>query len=404
MSVRQDDHDPTVSINDDLDPAVPVHNDPDDDVLTELPASSDEEGCDDVDIPKRLKKMFKCVRKCVAPVTDQLDQREKSSEQSQPTGRQDNGDNEDVRLDSSSLEDFRYKFNHPLRGLALIINLDAGDRTGSKADVRMMEQAMQRHGFETRVVNRYLDFKHMMMTLREAAKWEDHSRSDCFVCCVTSHGYETLFTNKEGIKCRKDVIECKNDTILEYDTILECFNEENCPGLKGKPKMFFFQACRGDNIDQGHQLPVRTDGKSKIKPSQSSSVDGVEYNNSTGSTNPDVDSIDANPNKGKEKITPVSYSPIYEDCLALYATPPGYFAIRRGTGSWMITELYNVLMSNEATDTSLTRLLTRVLNKVALSKVYEMRSSDPRLKGAKAMPVLETMLLKEVVFSKKIVE
>jgi hypothetical protein len=36
---------------------------------------------------------------------------------------------------------------------------------------------------------------------------------------------------------------------MEY--IYEFFNNRNCPLLRGKPKFFIVQACRGDRPDQG---------------------------------------------------------------------------------------------------------------------------------------------------------
>ena len=33
--------------------------------------------------------------------------------------------------------------------------------------------------------------------------------------------------------------------------ILSQFNDQNCPQLKGKPKFFVFNACRGDKLDEG---------------------------------------------------------------------------------------------------------------------------------------------------------
>ena len=36
---------------------------------------------------------------------------------------------------------------------------------------------------------------------------------------------------------------------MEY--IYEFFNNRNCPLLRGKPKFFIMQACRGDRPDQG---------------------------------------------------------------------------------------------------------------------------------------------------------
>jgi len=38
--------------------------------------------------------------------------------------------------------------------------------------------------------------------------------------------------------------------VYNDEDILDKFTEQSCPALKGRPKLFFFQACRGKNYDQ----------------------------------------------------------------------------------------------------------------------------------------------------------
>ena len=57
----------------------------------------------------------------------------------------------------------------------------------------------------------------------------DHSEFDSFVCCVSSHG------NQEGIYGSDCVI-------LNRKVFID--KMKSCVSLRGKPKMFFFQACR----------------------------------------------------------------------------------------------------------------------------------------------------------------
>ncbi|KAF7286135.1 hypothetical protein GWI33_007384 [Rhynchophorus ferrugineus] len=55
-------------------------------------------------------------------------------------------------------------------------------------------------------------------------------------------------------------------TIEAYDTsyhpkiLWNSFTVDRCPTLIGKPKMFFFQCCRGREIDPGYEM-VQRDGK-----------------------------------------------------------------------------------------------------------------------------------------------
>ena len=45
------------------------------------------------------------------------------------------------------------------------------------------------------------------------------------------------------------------------------FNNQYCPNLKGKPKFFIIQACRGDDVDFGMLSPSPTSGKCTYKES-----------------------------------------------------------------------------------------------------------------------------------------
>jgi len=59
----------------------------------------------------------------------------------------------------------------------------------------------------------------------------DHSDFDAFVCCVLTHGkLGALYTS-----------DAKPVRILD---IVEFFDDIHCETLRGKPKMFFIQACQ----------------------------------------------------------------------------------------------------------------------------------------------------------------
>lgn len=57
---------------------------------------------------------------------------------------------------------------------------------------------------------------------------------DCVVCCVLSHGLE-------GCVCGVD-----GDTV-NIQMLMEPFVGTKCPSMAGKPKLFFIQACQGNN-------------------------------------------------------------------------------------------------------------------------------------------------------------
>ena len=69
----------------------------------------------------------------------------------------------------------------------------------------------------------------------------DHSEYDAFVCCILTHG-------ELGVVYTSD---CREVVIL---SITNFFTDANCPTLRGKPRLFFIQACqKGDDAWNSHQ-------------------------------------------------------------------------------------------------------------------------------------------------------
>ena len=77
---------------------------------------------------------------------------------------------------------------------------------------------------------------------------EDHQNKDCFICCILSHG-------DKGIIYGSDGQEAPIHELTSY------FTSSKCRSLAGKPKIFFIQACQGDNYQRG--IAVETDSEEK---------------------------------------------------------------------------------------------------------------------------------------------
>ncbi|OWJ99925.1 CASP8, partial [Cervus elaphus hippelaphus] len=75
---------------------------------------------------------------------------------------------------------------------------------------------------------------------------KDHRNRDCFICCILSHG-------NRGIIYGTDGQEAPIYELTSYFTGLKC------PSLVGKPKIFFIQACQGDDYQRG--IAVETDSE-----------------------------------------------------------------------------------------------------------------------------------------------
>ncbi|XP_044178405.1 uncharacterized protein LOC122960334 isoform X2 [Acropora millepora] len=168
------------------------------------------------------------------------------------------------------------------RGLALIINNESfvrGSeqtekefekeklevRQGSEKDTISLQRLFEALNFKVRV-NRNVTEKQLLKIIEDVSK-EGHSNYHCFVLCLMSHGKEGQFYCADGkTVCLKE--------------IYNFFSNRNCETLKGKPKLFFIQACRGYVKDRGvvedspsEQAPQQASGENEDGPGRKFSFD-----------------------------------------------------------------------------------------------------------------------------------
>ncbi|XP_046567512.1 caspase-3-like isoform X2 [Haliotis rubra] len=314
-----------------------------------------------------------------------------------------------------------YDFSYPERGVAVIINNEkffsaeqeeSDDRVGSSHDAAALDVMFSGLGF---IVHRHdnLTQSAMVETLTTIAGMEIHSKSDCFACAILSHGDATLIpdcTSRAMLRERQDYLLGSDGGAVLVASIINIFSDTRCPGLVGKPRLFFFQACRGTNLDPGVSVQVK---KARIKPDrgwkqgdkaqQTNRKDAEEGNvdrEEDTHYNSDVDNTDSIP---LCPVLSVSPSNIHKDILVMYATPPGYYAWRRDTGAWFTQSLRKVLTPCNATSWSLTTLLTFVNQRVAVW--YESSyGSDTSMNEKKQVPCITHMLTKDVYFRPKSIQ
>lgn len=205
-----------------------------------------------------------------------------------------------------------YKMESKPRGLVLIIDNEnfqneiLPTRTGSLVDANNLDILFNQLGFRV-TLRRNLPYYEMITEIQKFASKEDHSLGDMAVVAIMSHGRHGLVAAADGRE-------------LETEWVLRQLNNDGCPALKGKPKFFIFQACRGDEMDHG-VLP---------------DITWSEYRNES----------DARPVfMGKPAPEPQYKELSWEDIIVAYATLPGYVANRdiyRGT--WFIECLCSVFM------------------------------------------------------------
>ncbi|XP_077466186.1 caspase-3b isoform X2 [Stigmatopora argus] len=212
-------------------------------------------------------------------------------------------------------------------------------RNGTDIDAGLAIKTFSELGYKLKVAND-LPVDKMMDLLCEVSK-EDHSKSASFVCILLSHGDEGVIYGTDGFE--------------KLENMSRPFKGNYCRGLVGKPKLFFIQACRGTQLD-----------------------DGIETDSVVEQTS--------------DKL------PMEADFLYAYSTAPGYYSWRNTqNGSWFIQALCEMLKHFKG-ELELMQILTRVNHKVATQ--FESDSNLPGFTGKKQIPCISSMLTKEFYFPK----
>lgn len=137
----------------------------------------------------------------------------------------------------------------------------------------------------------------------------DHSDNDCICITVMTHGKEESISSFD-----KD---------YPLSQLTEFFTDENCPTLKGKPRMFFIQACRGSKFGDGYMMKSLQNKPSSAQRSRGN------------------DQIDpATPFNERNAAEFVHCAPIYSDYILVRSALPGFVSFRDPKrGSWFIQHL-----------------------------------------------------------------
>ena len=184
----------------------------------------------------------------------------------------------------------KYNMTHPKRGKCIIINIinykndQQRKREYSKKHVDLVKTVFQNKlDFE---VDNYEDqTAKEIETLISSQASLDHSESDCFACFIMGHGEDGK-------------IIAKDNQSVDIRTILDPIKK--CKSLQGKPKLFFIQACRGENKEQEEKAVTNTNAlvsDGDMTKSNSHVRDEIatmheEYKSSTPLTNINIDETD----------------------------------------------------------------------------------------------------------------
>ena len=248
------------------------------------------------------------------------------------------------------------------RGITLIINNlsfayhreheQLSDRHGSEKDVFLVEKLFEALDFSVKT-KQDLSRDELLRELDDVACL-NHSAYDCFVLWLMSHG-------------KSDEVFCSDGETIPIQTLDYMFGDHKT--LNGKPKLFFIQACRGTEEDQGVIVSDR--------------------------------SSEANESNLPKKVGPVIKRriPKHSDFLYAYPTVDAHAAFRnKNKGSPFVCCVVEAFREHVAHDHVLD-ILTVANHKV--SKIDAVRPSSRNkneTKICKQMPEVRHTLRKKVYF------
>lgn len=236
-----------------------------------------------------------------------------------------------------AMESDCYEMNTQPRGYLLIINNENflgtfEQRSGSSKDAIDLKELFWRLGFHCDIFSD-LKIREMKSVLSRFAKIEDHKNLSCCALALMSHGDENNIFGIQGEK-------------IPVNELISYFNDQNCPNLKNKPKLFIIQTCRNNN-------PTTNDTRNE-------NVSTKTVKSTTVMRLMSLDlSSDSKP-KNKESVNTNSRA----DMLIAYSTASGNVSYRsRVRGSIFIQSIIEVF-NEKAHSTSVTDMLIEVNRKL----------------------------------------
>ncbi|KAF6735216.1 Caspase-2 [Oryzias melastigma] len=258
-----------------------------------------------------------------------------------------------------------YRMNSSPRGLALVISNITFDpcasseldpRKGGEVDDEVLRKLFTELDYSVNV-HRDLTAQDMKMCIENFCRRPDHQNVDSCVVCLLSHGVDGAVYGTDG-------------QLLPLDWVFEAFDNAHCPLLQNKPKMFFIQACRGDEMDCGVEQidgPARTFSPTCEQRDAGREEQGDADGRQRAST-------------GRQRIK----LPQRSDMICGFASLKGQricTAAMRNTkkGSWFIQELNTALRLN-ARDTHLADILVQVNSRIKEREGYAPGTAHHRCK------------------------
>ncbi|XP_038567101.1 caspase-2 isoform X3 [Micropterus salmoides] len=258
-----------------------------------------------------------------------------------------------------------YRMNSSPRGFALVISNvtfdpcaapDLDTRKGGEVDDEVLRKVFTELDYLV-TVHRDLSAQGMRTCIENFCRRPEHRSMDSCVVCLLSHGVEGAIYGTDG-------------QLLQLDWVFEAFDNAHCPLLQNKPKMFFIQACRGEEMDCGVE---QIDGPSRTcSPSCEQRDAGREGQG------------DANSRQRGDLGRPRIKLPQRSDMICGFASLKGQricTAAMRNTkrGSWFIQEL-NTALRLHARDAHLADIMVQVNGRIKEREGYAPGTAHHRCK------------------------
>ncbi|XP_017555963.1 caspase-2 isoform X1 [Pygocentrus nattereri] len=257
-----------------------------------------------------------------------------------------------------------YSMSSSPRGLALVVSNVRFEPELSELDIRrggeVDEEVLRRLFTEldfTVSLRKDLTVQAMRDCIEQFTQRPEHAVYDCCAVCLLSHGVEGSIYGTDG-------------QLLELDWVFERFDNARCPLLQNKPKMFFIQACRGEEMDSGVD---QVDGDDRAEPTGCEQRDAGREEKSTRQN-------ETREQRDSERLR--VKLPQRSDMICGFATLKGFStAAMRNTkkGSWFVQEL-NAAVRQRARDMHLSDILVQVNARIKEREGYAPGSAHHRCK------------------------
>ncbi|XP_010883256.1 caspase-2 isoform X1 [Esox lucius] len=257
--------------------------------------------------------------------------------------------------------DQSYSMTSSPRGLGLVISNvtfdpcaapDLDTRKGGEVDEEVLRKVFTELDYIV-TIQRDLTAQGMRTCIEQFSRRQEHQTVSSCVVCLLSHGVEGAVYGTDG-------------QLMELDWVFEVFDNAHCPLLQNKPKMFFIQACRGEEMDCGVEM---SDGPERTQSPGCEQRDAGREGEGDGNATPTDE-------RGRLRVK----LPQRSDMICGFASLKGTAAMRNTKrGSWFIQEL-NSALRLRAKDTHLSDILVQVNGRIKDREGYAPGTPHHRCK------------------------